>query len=209
MVKKTNSNIDFTDESTTSIPGSMAKPFGEALRFFRLKKRLTQEGLARLLAQYLESKVGQSYVSRIERGDFVPGPTHLAAIYQVLDCDQHSLWAKTEKFDEARRVDASELDQQLLNVLGHKRFKLSYESMKAIEKLLLQDDRKVRSAISEIMESIARPSNETDIRLVSVGGMVKTSIVSGEVTYELIEIIRFLVKQRDELYQKVHANSVS
>ena len=60
---------------------------GAALRIVRLKNGMTQQEVADALSEVLETKLAQSYVSRVEMGDFPPSSNRFTAICQVLDTE--------------------------------------------------------------------------------------------------------------------------
>lgn len=71
-----------------------AAAFGRALRYFRIRSKLSQERLAQ------ESELDRSYISLLERGMRQPSLTTIIQIAQALDLAPRELVAKVE--DELR-----------------------------------------------------------------------------------------------------------
>jgi transcriptional regulator with XRE-family HTH domain len=176
---------------------NMNKEFGEALKLFRLRKKYTQNELVGRLPDSLN--VSQSYISRIENGDFFPNRDTFDAICKALDCSSKEVWNEAEALDDLRERMSEDVLQELLNCLHHEKFGISFDSVAAIEDYLMGDDSKVIKEIDRFREIAVHSNNDQKLeQLNAIENMVNSSpIVTLRTVHELLSVIRFILSRSD------------
>jgi len=184
-----------TPKSESTLPPSAAKSFGAALKMFRLRERLTQCGLAERLPQ--ELNINQSYLSRVENGDFVPGRERLDAICAALRCTPKQIWKEMESLDDLEKGLSQNTIHELINCLRHEKFQLPYESVQAIEEYVFGDDSKIIELIDEIEVSAVEDSREACNKLDTLRGMAKSKIMTQKSFLRLLDVLQRVLQSPD------------
>lgn len=104
---------------------SMKMPLGKAFKTLRMKRKLTQTELARMIPE----SVTQGYISQLESGEVFPGRERLGLLLQALQCTASEVWGLAESL---ARGDLKTADrEELLSCLAHEQFNHSYEQLAA------------------------------------------------------------------------------
>ena len=77
----------------------LKKTFGKNIRYYRFKKKYTQEKLAELL------DVSTNYVSRMERGQHSASFDVIEELSKILDVEPYKFFLKSKDADLPLRVD--------------------------------------------------------------------------------------------------------
>lgn len=105
----------------------MKQAFGKAIKWYRLQLRLSQPSLA----EKMDGKVNQSYISQVERGLIFPGGVRFSALLTALGCSAIEVWEKAESLAD---IGLSAFDREsLFALLGHDQFSHRYEELKWFE----------------------------------------------------------------------------
>lgn len=84
----------------------LKKTFGKNVRYYRFKKKYTQEKLAKLL------DVSTNYVSRMERGQHSTSFDVIEELVKILDIEPYKLFLKPKDAELPLRVDMKKKDIQ-------------------------------------------------------------------------------------------------
>lgn len=184
---------------------SMAGPFGEAIKLFRNKAKLTQIGLVERIAGQCQIK--QSYISRVENGDFLPSREKLDVICHALGCTAKDVWKEAEAIADLESKMTDDVVNELISCLRHERFQIPFESVTAIEDYLLGDDSQITGVIGRLRNTAMMDPEQALQELQTLEEMVTTTLVTQKSFMQLIEIIRILLQGGDEKRNTVPATS--